>query len=134
VARALASGVEFRYGERSRIRQLKSSAAGIPRTGSFATMGVTIARRGRLADLTRVEEFEDRLVDCALEMGALVQIWRTWPDDRPERVVRGVILISKQNLRQQERLQRALDERRSRGLDIASELGKLRSEHREDDG
>jgi len=55
-------------------------------------MGVTIAYRGRLADLARIEDFEDRLVDCALEIGALAQIWRSWADDNPERMVRGVIL------------------------------------------
>jgi hypothetical protein len=55
-------------------------------------MGITIAYRGRLADCTRIEDFEDRLVDCALEMGALVRIWRSWADDNPARMVRGVIL------------------------------------------
>lgn len=55
-------------------------------------MGVTIAYRGRLTDLARVEDFEDRLVDCALEIGAQAQIWRSWADDNPERMVRGVIL------------------------------------------
>jgi hypothetical protein len=55
-------------------------------------MGVTIAYRGRLADLARVEDFEDRLVDCALEIGAQAQIWRSWADDNPESMVRGVIL------------------------------------------
>ncbi len=55
-------------------------------------MGVTIAYRGRLADFARLEDFEDRLIDCALEMGALVQIWRSLADDNPERMVRGVIL------------------------------------------
>jgi hypothetical protein len=29
-------------------------------------MGVTIAYRGRLADLTRIEDFEDRLLDDIL--------------------------------------------------------------------
>jgi hypothetical protein len=58
----------------------------------LATMGITIAYRGRLTDLARVEDFEDRLVDLALEMGAQVQIWRTWADDNPARVVRGIIL------------------------------------------
>src|SRR5207302_584151 len=43
-------------------------------------------------DFARIEEFEDRLVDCALEIGALVQIWRSWADESPERMVRGVIL------------------------------------------
>src|SRR5580704_2329768 len=55
-------------------------------------MGITIAYRGRLADLARLEDFEDRLVDCALVIGALAQIWRSWADDNPERMVRGVIL------------------------------------------
>jgi hypothetical protein len=55
-------------------------------------MGVTIAYRGRLADLTRVEDFEDRLFDFALEMGGMARIWRTWADDNPDRMVRGVIL------------------------------------------
>jgi hypothetical protein len=55
-------------------------------------MGVTIAYRGCLADLTRIEDFEDRLIDFALEFGGLVRIWRTWADDNPERMVRGVIL------------------------------------------
>jgi hypothetical protein len=55
-------------------------------------MGITIAYRGRLTDLTRVEDFEDRLVDFALEVGGQVRIWRTWADDNPARVVRGVIL------------------------------------------
>jgi hypothetical protein len=55
-------------------------------------MGITIAYRGRLADITRVEDFEDRLLDYALETGAQVRVWRTWADDNPERMVRGVIL------------------------------------------
>ena len=55
-------------------------------------MGITIAYRGRLTDLSRVEDFEDRLVDFALEVSGQVRIWRTWADDNPARVVRGVIL------------------------------------------
>ena len=55
-------------------------------------MGVTIHYRGRLADLTRIEDFEDRLVDFALNHGGLIRIWRTCADDNPGRVVRGVIL------------------------------------------
>jgi hypothetical protein len=55
-------------------------------------MGVTIAYRGRFADLARIEDFEDRLVDFALEVGGQAQIWRTWADDSPDRMVRGVIL------------------------------------------
>jgi cytochrome c556 len=55
-------------------------------------MGITIAYRGRLADLSRIEDFEDRLVDFALEVGGLAQIWRSAADDDPQRMVRGVIL------------------------------------------
>ncbi len=55
-------------------------------------MGITIAYRGRLVDSGRIEDFEDRLIDCALEMGALAQIWRSWDEHNPERMVRGVIL------------------------------------------
>jgi hypothetical protein len=55
-------------------------------------MGVTIHYRGRLADLARIEDFEDRLLDLALEVGGLAQIWRSYADHDPKRVVRGVIL------------------------------------------
>jgi hypothetical protein len=55
-------------------------------------VGITVAYRGRLADLSRVEDFEDRLVDLALEVGGLAQLWRSYADDDPGRVVRGVIL------------------------------------------
>src|SRR5262249_19907537 len=55
-------------------------------------MGITVAYRGRLADLTRVEDFEDRLVDLALDVGGLARVWRSYADDDRLRVVRGVIL------------------------------------------
>jgi hypothetical protein len=55
-------------------------------------MGITIAYRGRLADLGRIEDFEDRLLDLALEVGGQAQIWRTHADKDPNRMVRGVIL------------------------------------------
>ena len=55
-------------------------------------MGVTISYRGRLAEPTRIEDFEDRLVDFALEIGGLARIWRSWADDDPDRMVRGIIL------------------------------------------
>src|SRR5262249_17858296 len=58
----------------------------------LAAMGITIAYRGRLADLARVEDFEDRVLDLALECGGQAQIWRSFADDAPGRVVRGVIL------------------------------------------
>jgi hypothetical protein len=36
-------------------------------------MGITIAYRGRLADLTRIEDFEDRLVDLVPAEGLAAQ-------------------------------------------------------------
>lgn len=55
-------------------------------------MGVTISYRGSLADLDRVEDFEDRALDLALELGGQGRIWRSCDDDNPRRVVRGVVL------------------------------------------
>jgi hypothetical protein len=55
-------------------------------------MGITIHYRGLLADLTRIEDFEDRLLDLALEFGGQAQIWRSFAKDDPQRVIRGVIL------------------------------------------
>jgi hypothetical protein len=55
-------------------------------------MGITLAYRARLADLTRIEEFEDRLLDFSLEVGGQAQIWRSYSNDDPKRVVRGAIL------------------------------------------
>jgi len=55
-------------------------------------MGITIAYRGGLADLARIEDFEDRLIDFALEVGGQAQIWRSHADDDPQRMIRGVIL------------------------------------------
>ena len=55
-------------------------------------MGITIHYHGKITDLDRVEEFEDRVVDMALEIGAAVQIWRSSSDHDSLRVVRGLIL------------------------------------------
>src|SRR5262249_11835671 len=63
-----------------------------PYREDFAIMGITIAYRGRLADLARVEDFEDRVLDLALEFGGQAQIWRSFADYAPRRIVRGVIL------------------------------------------
>jgi hypothetical protein len=40
-------------------------------------MGVTILYRGSLADLSRVEDFEDRVVDLALAIGGNPQLKRS---------------------------------------------------------
>ena len=55
-------------------------------------MGVTISYRGSLADIGRVEDFEDRVLDLALEVGGHARVWRSVNDDDPRRVVRGVML------------------------------------------
>jgi hypothetical protein len=55
-------------------------------------MGITISYRGSLGDLDRVEDFEDRALDLALELGGQARIWRTSSDDDPRRMVRGVVL------------------------------------------
>jgi hypothetical protein len=55
-------------------------------------MGITIAYRGSLADVGRVEDFEDRVLDLALEIGGHARVWRSFHDDDPRRVVRGVML------------------------------------------
>ncbi len=55
-------------------------------------MGITIHYRGTLKDLDRVEDFEDRVLDLALELGGQAHIWRTSCDSDPARIVRGLIL------------------------------------------
>jgi hypothetical protein len=55
-------------------------------------MGVTIHYRGAIANLDRVEDFEDRVLDLALELGGQARIWRTACDHDPSRMVRGLIL------------------------------------------
>ena len=55
-------------------------------------MGITISYRGSIADLGRVEDLEDRVIDLALEVGGRAQIWRSVCDHDRQRVVRGVIL------------------------------------------
>lgn len=55
-------------------------------------MGVTISYRGSIADLDRIEDFEDRTLDLALELGGQATVWRTANDNDPRRMVRGVML------------------------------------------
>lgn len=55
-------------------------------------MSITVFYRGSMADTVRVEDFEDRIIDLALEMGGQAQIARHHDDDDPRRVVRGVLL------------------------------------------
>ena len=46
-------------------------------------MGITIHYRGAIASLDRVEDFEDRVLDLALELGGQAHIWRTACDTDP---------------------------------------------------
>ncbi len=55
-------------------------------------MGVTIHYRGSLADLGRVEDFEDRVIDLALVVGGDCRVWRSADEQDTSRVVRGLIL------------------------------------------
>ena len=55
-------------------------------------MGVTIHYRGSLADLSRVEDFEDRVIDLALAVGGNPRLWRSADECDPSRMVRGLIV------------------------------------------
>jgi len=54
-------------------------------------MGITVHYRGSIVDLEQVEDFEDRVLDLAIDVGASAQIWRS-ADDEAARIVRGLIL------------------------------------------
>ena len=55
-------------------------------------MGITVHYRGSVADLDRVEDLEDRVIDLALEIGGNARIWWSACDHDHERVVRGVLV------------------------------------------
>jgi hypothetical protein len=55
-------------------------------------MDVSVRYRGTLQDLSQVETFEDRIVELALEVDGYARIWRSAPKEKPDRVLRGVIL------------------------------------------
>jgi hypothetical protein len=55
-------------------------------------MGVTIHYRGSLADLSRVEDFEDRVIDLALAVGGNPRLWRSADESDPSRMVRGLFV------------------------------------------
>jgi len=55
-------------------------------------MGVTIHYRGSIADLSRVEDFEDRVIDLALAVGGNVRLWRSADDNDHLRMIRGLFL------------------------------------------
>src|SRR5438105_1231601 len=55
-------------------------------------MGITIHYRGKIADLDRIVDLEDRVLDLSLDLGGQAQIWRSSGDADPTRIVRGLIL------------------------------------------
>ena len=60
-----------------------------PRSG---IIGITIHYRGKIADLARIEDLEDRVLDLSLDLGGHAQVWRSSGDADPTRIVRGLIL------------------------------------------
>lgn len=55
-------------------------------------MGVTIHYRGKLDQLSRVEDLEDRILELALALGGSGRVWRSTPGGAPERMFRGIVL------------------------------------------
>ncbi|MDX1928542.1 MAG: hypothetical protein SFV81_18575 [Pirellulaceae bacterium] len=55
-------------------------------------MGTTIHYSGTLNDINRVEEMEDRVMDLVFALGGRATIWRSFADQDPSRVVRGLML------------------------------------------
>ena len=55
-------------------------------------MGVTVHYRGQFADLDRVEDFEDRVLDLVLDLSGKAEVWRSTADDDPSRMVRGLLV------------------------------------------
>lgn len=55
-------------------------------------MGVTIHYRGKIDDLARVEEFEDRVLDVVAALGGHATIWRSFGQEDPSRIVRGLLV------------------------------------------
>lgn len=60
--------------------------------GKTLGMGVTIHYRGKLDDLLRVEEFEDRVLDVVAALGGHATIWRSFGQSDPTRMVRGLLV------------------------------------------
>lgn len=55
-------------------------------------MSVTVHFRGRISQTRLIETFEDRIIELALDVGGMARIWRSCPEDRPERIVKGTTL------------------------------------------
>ncbi|WP_425399498.1 hypothetical protein [Aeoliella sp.] len=55
-------------------------------------MGMTVHYSGQLADPSRLEELEDLVIDLVLEIGGNVEVWRSASVEKPDRVVRGLLV------------------------------------------
>lgn len=55
-------------------------------------MGITVHYRGSIEDPDRVEDLEDRVVDCGLQVGSFVRIWRSFVSGECAGFLRGVLL------------------------------------------
>lgn len=54
-------------------------------------MGITVRYRGRFADLDRVENFEERVLDLVLDLNGTAEIRRSTAETDSSRIVRGAI-------------------------------------------
>lgn len=54
-------------------------------------MGITIHYRGRIDDMSRIEDFENQVVNAIFALGGKPTIWRSYADGNPGRVIRGVM-------------------------------------------
>jgi hypothetical protein len=54
--------------------------------------GVTIHYRGTIDDVGDIETLEDRMLDLVFSMGGRATIWRSFADENPSRVVRGLLV------------------------------------------
>jgi hypothetical protein len=55
-------------------------------------VGLSVHYRGSIANLDRVEDFEDRVIDLLLAIGGNVRLWRSADKADPSRMVRGLIV------------------------------------------
>jgi hypothetical protein len=80
------------YSRSSILYPLFSASARLKLSPGDIAIGITIHYRGRIADLERIPDLEDRVLDLALDLGGQAQIWRSSADKDPDRIVRGIIL------------------------------------------
>ena len=55
-------------------------------------MGITVHYRGQFADLDRVEDFEDRVLDLVLDLNGKAEVWRSTAEHDSSRLIRGLLI------------------------------------------